>query len=550
MTARIAQSLDILRRQVDEFFPKRSRISDGWIGDQAHASRKSDHNPNPVGVVQAIDLTHDPASGCDSYALAEALRMSKDSRIKYVISNGHIFSSTMDPWMWREYNGSNKHTKHVHVSVNDDPENYDDIRLWDLDGSDQIVDTTPEYEWRFDFAKKVLEWESARDAQGRLIVHRPSDSTFEVGGVWSQSHPQLANELLNLVNTGRHKEAEERVLKFIVEFTEPVRNWAKDPACEFFLRDSFYNRGSDGSARIFQMALGLKGKDVDGEVGPQTKKVYDQSDPNALLMNLRTSREMYEVQTYGRREKYWVGLTNRWNNAYRAAKDLKEKMMSMSTAPAPVVTEDHVLTEAEIRSIQERLRVLGRHEAGYIDGKWGPKTIGAIVAFEVSNGLPISVRQDPPGLSDRTTLALMRAQPDPIDPVRDATTADDLRNQGSTTVRRADKINIAQYFQWGMTFLTALVFTFQNYQSAEIPAVFRIALQFIPGVPPIVLPIVMGLITLYTKLKADGIISNRVLSERLGLHNGEAVRVASTPVLPAARTKPVETAFAFPFRRT
>ena len=44
-----------------------------------------------MGVVSAIDITHDPKGGFDSYAFAEWLRTKKDKRIKYVISNKRIF---------------------------------------------------------------------------------------------------------------------------------------------------------------------------------------------------------------------------------------------------------------------------------------------------------------------------------------------------------------------------------------------------------------------------------------------------------------------------
>jgi hypothetical protein len=129
---RLAQSLSILRSQVDNKYPKRSKVSDGWIGDTAHSSRVSDHNPNSSGVVQALDLTHDPANGFNSYAFAEMLRVSRDPRIKYVISNGRIFSSTTNPWTWRKYTGSNSHSHHVHISVRDEPRYYDDARPWEL----------------------------------------------------------------------------------------------------------------------------------------------------------------------------------------------------------------------------------------------------------------------------------------------------------------------------------------------------------------------------------------------------------------------------------
>jgi len=99
--ARLARSLDTLRSQINAKYKDRSKLSDGWIGDTAHAARASDHNPNAEGVVTALDITHDPAHGLDTWKLAEVLRNNKDPRIKYVISNGRIFSSAVSPWQCR-----------------------------------------------------------------------------------------------------------------------------------------------------------------------------------------------------------------------------------------------------------------------------------------------------------------------------------------------------------------------------------------------------------------------------------------------------------------
>ncbi len=146
---RVAESLVTLRNEVNVKFPRRNKSSDGSIGDAAHASRSSDHNPwiaDPPGpnVVSAIDITHDPKSGCDSYALAEFLRQKKDKRIKYVISNGKIFAGAdgPNPWVWRKYSGSNKHDHHVHISVEDRKSLYDNTSPWGLFGSDEM----PEHE--------------------------------------------------------------------------------------------------------------------------------------------------------------------------------------------------------------------------------------------------------------------------------------------------------------------------------------------------------------------------------------------------------------------
>ena len=116
---RAACSLLVLRDQLDAMAPGRSRASDGIIGDAEHRQDPtSDHNPDDHGVVHAIDLTHDPAHGADMGAVSEALRASKDPRIKYVIFNRRIFSATNQPWVWRRYTGtSDPHTGHMHLSV-------------------------------------------------------------------------------------------------------------------------------------------------------------------------------------------------------------------------------------------------------------------------------------------------------------------------------------------------------------------------------------------------------------------------------------------------
>lgn len=136
MAWRTAKALVQLRQQVNLMASERSVISDGTIGNEEHQSRASDHNPwvkdDAVGVVTAIDFTHDPAGGFDSYAFAEGLRINRDIRLKYVISNGRIFSSTESPWRWRKYSGKNDHSSHCHISVKSKKEFYDDERPWSI----------------------------------------------------------------------------------------------------------------------------------------------------------------------------------------------------------------------------------------------------------------------------------------------------------------------------------------------------------------------------------------------------------------------------------
>lgn len=130
MSWRLARGLDKLRSQVNTKHPNRSKSSDGTIGDRKHAARASDHNP-VNGIVHALDLTHDPGKGFDVHFLAERLRLSKDPRISYVISNKRIFSSTKSPYVWRAYTGSNPHSKHMHISIRRNP-HADGTKEWSV----------------------------------------------------------------------------------------------------------------------------------------------------------------------------------------------------------------------------------------------------------------------------------------------------------------------------------------------------------------------------------------------------------------------------------
>ncbi len=133
--ARSVESLKTLLAQINDLAPKRSKVSDGWIGDAKHASRHSDHNPEPDGTVDARDFTNDPNGGMDAQKLADAIVASKDPRLSYIICNGRIVSGRKGPkpWVWRKYSGANGHYHHMHVSVLD--EGQDDKTPWKIESA-------------------------------------------------------------------------------------------------------------------------------------------------------------------------------------------------------------------------------------------------------------------------------------------------------------------------------------------------------------------------------------------------------------------------------
>lgn len=132
---RLAESLKKLREQLNAAYPNRDKSSDGSIGDEAHASRKSDHNPwvkdfRGIGVVTAIDIDADLAPGVSVEALVKQLFLTQDPRIKYIIWKRKITLPGLTGW--KAYTGSNAHTHHCHISVHSDSTLYDSRREWNL----------------------------------------------------------------------------------------------------------------------------------------------------------------------------------------------------------------------------------------------------------------------------------------------------------------------------------------------------------------------------------------------------------------------------------
>ncbi|WNG58864.1 hypothetical protein F0U59_32130 [Archangium gephyra] len=149
---RVAKALEQLLAELNSHAPNRSKASDGAIGDAAHASRTSDHNPwvddGAMGVVTARDFTHDPAHGADMNKIVAHLIQRRDPRIKYIIWNWKMWRSYdklgASAWTPTDYTGSNGHTKHAHVSVNSEKASYDSTATWGLSkGMVSVKDVAP-----------------------------------------------------------------------------------------------------------------------------------------------------------------------------------------------------------------------------------------------------------------------------------------------------------------------------------------------------------------------------------------------------------------------
>ena len=99
-------------RQATAICPSRKKASDGLLPSAAHISQSpnSDHNTG-----YAVDLTHDKLGGIDCHNIFQELKA--DKRVKYLIFTGKIWSAERASEGDRDYDGSNKHNKHLHISI-------------------------------------------------------------------------------------------------------------------------------------------------------------------------------------------------------------------------------------------------------------------------------------------------------------------------------------------------------------------------------------------------------------------------------------------------
>ena len=80
-----------------------------------------------------------PRTGWTRASLRRILRLSRDPRIKYIISNRRIANfqplDGQPAFAWRTYTGSNPHEKHFHISVKPGktgPGGYDTTSDWSI----------------------------------------------------------------------------------------------------------------------------------------------------------------------------------------------------------------------------------------------------------------------------------------------------------------------------------------------------------------------------------------------------------------------------------
>ena len=219
VSASLAHNLDVRRHNVWQCWG--NGIAVGWIGDSAHQSECSDHNPDASGVVHAIDVM---VTGSRAQAVVDQA-LAHPGDLQYVIHNRTIWSVNTG-WAPRAYTGSDPHTNHVHISGKHGGSHDNGATCVGYDLTAQA--STPSF--------NVCAAPKPPTPPSPGGSHAPGTRTLK------QATPQMTGD----------------DVKFVQTFIGPKRCGAAD---------GHYGPNTVSGVRWYQ---NMRGIHVDGEVGPQT----------------------------------------------------------------------------------------------------------------------------------------------------------------------------------------------------------------------------------------------------------------------------------------
>lgn len=250
-----------------------------------------------------------------------------------------------------------------------------------------------------------------------------------------RGHPVSAEDVRNLTR-------DEALQIFKTKYWVPIKGDQLPLPAAQVVYNTCVLSGRGRAIPMLQDALSRQrpGIAVDGRMGSETIDACMAADQRRLVGDYCTLYETYLrslpiFPTFGRG---WLNrLSEIKSTAMKWAAGTDDTMTtrgSLQTATDSVAFGDH---GPRVTALQETLKNAG-YAVGGIDGDFGTLTRAAVLAFQADNNIPTT------GVVDGATwAALDQAKPRPLSSDRVATTADDLREKGSETVKAADNTKIA-----------------------------------------------------------------------------------------------------------
>ena len=289
MAWHLAPALAQLRAEVNKKWPKRSKASDGTIGDPAHSARVSDHNPNGRGSVNAMDIT---ARGIDTGTLIAVAK--KHPSVRYIIHNRRIMNRDIGNFAARPYRGANPHTQHVHISLYQSATAENRKQSWGLANAKAVTgvstggSSSPTYKTvsgSTPLVKLYHKGEPVKRIQKAVGVKADSyygPSTVKAVKKWQKANGLVADGIFGdkswgVLNGGKAKKPSSPKKSSAPKFPLPKGHWYGEESSNSKNHSGYYARDRTG-IKQFQSKLKSRGWTIsaDGRFGQQTKKVVGQ----------------------------------------------------------------------------------------------------------------------------------------------------------------------------------------------------------------------------------------------------------------------------------
>lgn len=232
----LTKNLTKLRNEFNALGPNRDRSTDGSVGDLAHQTGYSGHNPDRTGMaeysdgdsldeVRAIDVDKDGPwlHGQSMEKVVQYLvtrgRKGDYLPLAYIIYNRRIWVKS-NGWATQEYYGDNPHDKHAHFSgdYSQKADNYADFNYGIANLGKPVEEDLPVKQADFDklmtgwakstagkeaIALAVLTYDPGKDASGKIkpggVENYGDDGSNPTVAVsWALSRAPVAADRLNI----------------------------------------------------------------------------------------------------------------------------------------------------------------------------------------------------------------------------------------------------------------------------------------------------------------------------------------------------------------
>lgn len=198
-----------LRNEYNYVSPRRDKGADGTIADSEH-SKASDHyadedssilrskDADKENEVHALDVdsagpwpTETWFEGSVEKVRLQQIKDRDNCRLEYIILNGRICSRTKG-WVWRPYDGKDKHFNHAHFSARYLTRTEKDTRPWGVANKKEEEMLVQEG----DRSEEVKYWQE--------ILNTVVGSKLDVDGIYGPEMTKVVNADRKKRGTGTH----------------------------------------------------------------------------------------------------------------------------------------------------------------------------------------------------------------------------------------------------------------------------------------------------------------------------------------------------------